>query len=101
MMPFMGFGQYASILSGVYAAYDLCGLGNYEELMAPLRRGYEDSLVLRRSLEQFSNEGLDRIVRSLDGYWGEKLFHTKTINPLKVASFLLRPYLKMKKGATS
>ena len=101
MMPFMGFGQYTSILSGVYAAYDLCGMGNYEELMAPLRQSYEDSLVLRRAMEQISNEGLDRIIRSLHGYWGEKLFQTKTINPLKVASYLMRPFLKMKKGVTS
>ena len=101
MMPFMGFGQYAALLSGVYAAYDLCGLGKYEELMEPLRQSYENSLVLRRAMEQLSNDGLDRIIRSLQGYWGEKLFQTKTINPLKVAGFLLRPYLKMKKGVTS
>ncbi|MBM4761681.1 NAD(P)/FAD-dependent oxidoreductase [Bacillus sp. B15-48] len=96
MMPFMGFGQYASILSGVYAAYDLCGLGKYEELMKPLRQSYENSLVLRRTMEQLSNDGLDRIIRSLQGYWGEKLFHTKTIDPLKVASYFLRPFIKIK-----
>jgi flavin-dependent dehydrogenase len=96
MMPFMGFGQYASIVSGVYAAYDLCGLGNYEELMKPLRQSYDDSIVLRRAMEQLSNEGLDQIIRSLQGYWGEKLFHTKKINPLKAASCLLRPFLRMK-----
>lgn len=101
MMPFMGFGQYASIVSGVYAAYDLCGLGNYEELMKPLRQSYHDALVLRRTMEQISNEGLDRIIHSLNGYWGEKLFLTKRINPIKVASYLLRPYIKMKKGVTS
>ncbi len=101
MMPFMGFEQYESILSGVYAAYDLCGLGKYEDLMKPLRQSYEDSLVLRRSIEQLSNKGLDRIIHSLQGYWGAKLFQTKTINPLKVASYLLRPYIKIKKGVTS
>lgn len=100
-MPFMGFGQYASILSGVYAAYDLCGLGKYEDLMKPLRQSYQDSLVLRRSMEQLSNKGLDLIVHALQGYWGEKLFQTKTINPLKVASYLLRPYIKMKNGKTT
>lgn len=97
MIPFMGFGQYAALLSGVYAAYDLCGLGKYEELMKPLRQSYEISLVLRRSMEQLSNEGVDRLVRALQGYWGEKLFQTKTIDPLKVASYLLRPYMKIKK----
>ncbi len=99
-MPFMGYGQYASILSGIYAAYDLCGLGKYEELMKPLRQSYQDSIVLRRSMEQLSNKGLDLIIHSLQGYWGEKLFHTKRISPLKVASYLLRPYIKMKKEGT-
>lgn len=101
MMPFMGFGQYAALVSGVYAAYDLLGLGKYEELMKPLRKSYEHSLVLRRAVEQLSNDGLDRLVRMMQGYWGEKLFNTKTIDPLKVASFLLRPYVKFKKGVTS
>lgn len=101
MMPFMGFGQYAAILSGVYAAYDLCGFGKYEELMKPLRQSYHDSLLLRRSMEQLSNKGLDRIIHALDGYWGEKLLQTKTINPLKVASYLLRPYIKIKNGGTT
>jgi hypothetical protein len=68
--------------------------------MEPLRQSYEDSLVLRRAMEQLSNEGLDRIIDSLQGYWGEKLFHAKR-NPLKVASFLLRPYIKLKNGVTS
>jgi flavin-dependent dehydrogenase len=101
MMPFMGFGQYAAILSGVYAAYDLCGLGKYEELMQPLRQSYENSLVLRRAMEQLSNENLDLIMKGLQGYWGEKIFQTKTLNPLKLASYLLRPYIKLKKGVTS
>jgi flavin-dependent dehydrogenase len=101
MMPFMGFGQYCALLSGIYAAYDLCGLGKYEELMKPLRQSYENSLVLRRAMEQLSNDGLDIIIRGLQGYWGEKLFQTKSIDPLKVASFLLRPYIKIKKGVSS
>ncbi|GHH99888.1 NAD(P)/FAD-dependent oxidoreductase [Neobacillus kokaensis] len=96
MMPFMGFGQYAAILSGVYAAYDLCGMGNYEELMKPLRQSYENSLVLRKAMEQLSNEGLDRIIHSLQGDWADKLFQSHRINPLKIASYLLRPYIKLK-----
>ncbi|MGM8363933.1 NAD(P)-binding protein [Virgibacillus sp. W0181] len=97
MMPFMGFGQYPSILSGIYAAYDLCGIDNYEELMKPVRQSYENSLVLRRSLEKLSNEGLDRMIRSLQGYLGEKLFQTKSIDPVKLASYVLRPVLNMTK----
>ncbi|WP_147535250.1 NAD(P)/FAD-dependent oxidoreductase [Bacillus marasmi] len=98
MMPFMGFGQYCSLLSGVFAAYDLCGKGKYEELMEPIRESYENSLVLRRGIEQLSNDGIDRIVGGMKGYWGKKLFQTKVYDPLKVASFLLRPYVKVMKG---
>ena len=101
IMPFMGFGQYVALLSGIFAAYDLCGMGKYEDLVTPLRQSYEDSLVLRRVMEHVTDEGLDQIIRGLQGYWGEKLFQTKTINPLKVASYLLRPYVKLTKGVTS
>jgi flavin-dependent dehydrogenase len=101
MMPFLGFGQFVAMVSGVFAAYDICGIGKYEELMKTYRQSYENSLVLRRAMEQVSNEGLDRIVQSFQGYWGEKLFHTKTINPLGIASYLLRPYLKLKRGVIS
>ncbi|NMD71623.1 NAD(P)/FAD-dependent oxidoreductase [Bacillus sp. DNRA2] len=100
MMPFMGFGQYCSLLSGVFAAFDLCGKGNYQELMQPLRSSYENSLILRRGMEQLTNRGIDSIIRGLDGYWGEKLFQTKVFDPLKVASYLLRPYIYLKKGVS-
>lgn len=101
MMPFLGFGQFPSIVSGVFAAYDICGIGKYDELMKTYRQSYENSLVLRRAMEQVSNDGLDRIVQSLQGNWGNRLFHTKRINPLRVASYLLRPYIKLKRGVTS
>ncbi|MEX2415478.1 MAG: NAD(P)/FAD-dependent oxidoreductase [Paenibacillaceae bacterium] len=101
LMPFVGFGQYVALLTGVYAAYDLCGLGNYEELTKPLRQSYENSLVLRRTMEQLNNDDLDRIIHLLSGYWGGKLFQTKVVNPLRIASYLLRPYIKIKQGVTS
>jgi flavin-dependent dehydrogenase len=100
MMPFMGFGQYPSILSGIYAAYDLCGIGKYEELMEPLRKSYDDSLVLRRAMEQLTNDGLDRIIHRLDGFLGEKIMEMKFISPLKLASHLLLPYIKLTNGVS-
>jgi len=101
MMPFMGFGQYIAILTGVFAAYDLCGLGNYEQLTEPLRQSYENSLVLRRTIEQLDNEDIDRVIHLLSGYWGDKLFQIEDVNPLSIASYLLRPYVKIKQGVTS
>ena len=38
MMPFLGYGQFESILTGVYAAYDICGIGNYDELTKPMKK---------------------------------------------------------------
>jgi len=32
-MPFLGFGPYAATLTGVYAARDLLGKGDYEHLV--------------------------------------------------------------------
>jgi flavin-dependent dehydrogenase len=93
MMPFLGFGQFPSILSGIYAAQDLCGLGKYEQLTKHLRVSYRNSLVMRRSFEQLNNRKLDILVKSLNGYWGNLLFNTKLVDPLKIASFLLRPWI--------
>ncbi len=101
MMPFLGFGQYNALLTGVYAAYDLCGLGSYEQLSEPLRKSYEHSLVLRRAMESVSDEGLDRIVHLLSGRLGNKLLLANALNPMKLASYLLRPYIKWKQGATT
>lgn len=52
-------------------------------------------------MEQLDNADLDRIVRVLDGPLANKLCFSKRINPLKVASYLMRPYVKIKQGVTS
>lgn len=64
--PGLGFGQFASILTGIYAANDLCGLGKYEKLVKPLFKNYNNSLVLRRFFENLSNDELDSFVNKLD-----------------------------------
>ncbi|MDD2497854.1 MAG: NAD(P)/FAD-dependent oxidoreductase [Desulfitobacteriaceae bacterium] len=91
IMPFLGFGQFAAILTGIYAAYDLCGLGKYEKLTIPLRKSYENSLALRRSMEKLSNHKMDILVKRLNGTLGNKLFNSKHYNPLKLVSRLLKP----------
>lgn len=90
IMPLFGFGQVSAILTGVYAAMDICGKGNYEELTRNLRSSYENSLVLRRSVEQLDNHKLDIIVKALGSKLGNRIFNTKR-DPLKLASYLLRP----------
>ncbi|MFD2704553.1 NAD(P)/FAD-dependent oxidoreductase [Salibacterium lacus] len=91
IMPFLGFGQFESILTGIYAAFDLCGYGRYEEFTKPLRKSFHDSMVLRQGMETLSNDGLDFIVKQLNSSIGKRLF-TSNLNVIRAASMLLRPF---------
>ncbi|MBB6215490.1 flavin-dependent dehydrogenase [Anaerosolibacter carboniphilus] len=93
IMPFLGFGQWVALLTGIYAAQDLSGMGRYEELTKPLRQGYENSLVLRRGMEKADNTRFDLMIRALGGRLGEKLFNSGHHDPLKLVSYLLRPFV--------
>lgn len=64
--PGLGFGQYASILTGVHSAYDICGFGTYEEFTKPLFENYNHSLIFRRFLESLTDEEIDFGVKNLD-----------------------------------
>lgn len=63
-MPFFGFGQFSSVMTGVYAAQDILGIGNYEKLSQKMRHAYENSLVLSRTMEKLDNAKLDFIVQN-------------------------------------
>ncbi|MCF8564557.1 NAD(P)/FAD-dependent oxidoreductase [Alicyclobacillus tolerans] len=89
IMPLMGFGQFPSILSGIYAALDICGIEKYEDLIASIRSSYYNSLALRRFVESLDNDGIDKVIKLLNGYWGYKLIHSK-INFLKWAGYAVR-----------
>lgn len=91
--PYLGFGQFVSILTGIYAAFDICGKGSYEELTKPLRRNYENSLVLRRAWEQLDNRRFDRMVKFFGSWIGNKLLTSK-MDVVKLASYLARPWLQ-------
>ncbi|MGI6169619.1 MAG: FAD-binding protein [Christensenellales bacterium] len=64
--PGFGFGQFISILTGVYSAYDICGLGDYAKLSKPLRTNYENSLILRRFLENMKDDNFDFIAKNVN-----------------------------------
>lgn len=91
IMPLMGFGQFPSILTGIYAARDICGMGEYENLTAPIRSSYYNSLALRRFVESLDNDGIDKVIALLNGYWGYKLVHSK-MNFLKWAAYAVRTF---------
>ena len=96
IMPFLGFGQVASLLTGIYAALDICGKGNYEELTSQLKKSYNDSLALRKTLEQLNNHKYDLLVKSLSGKTGQKIMQNmvdSNKNYLKIISNLLKPFV--------
>lgn len=94
--PGLGFGQFSSILTGIYSAYDLCGLGKYEELVKPLFENYDHSLSLRRFLEGLDDDKLDFLIKNLDrklvsGLIDKTFSNTNEIQLLK----LLTPFMKI------
>lgn len=64
--PGLGFGQFVSILTGIYSAYDICGIGKYEELTKPLFENYDHSLEFKRYLESLTDDIIDFQVKNLD-----------------------------------
>ena len=93
-MPALGFGQFESVLTGVYAAYDISGIGEYESLTKGLRHSYENSLVIRRALEGMDNHGLDLLVQSIDNWIADRVFDTTThMDFLSFLSRRLKPFL--------
>lgn len=93
--PGLGFGQYASILTGVYSAYDICEIGTYEELTKPLFENYNHSLVLRRFLENLTDEELDFQIKNLDNKITDKLIdkvfsNDSDIQLLKLSTPIMR-----------
>lgn len=87
-MPFLGFGQTATILSGIYAGLDICGKSSYQRKVKELRNSYFYSLALRRELEKFNNDDYDKLVRMLKTRLGKAVFKNKRINFLKYAAIL-------------
>lgn len=94
--PYLAFGQFTSLLTGIYAAWDLCGKGSYENLCRPLRQNYHNSLVLRRAWEQMDNRKFDLMVKFFNSLIGNKFFNTTNFDIVKLASYLARPWIRNK-----
>ncbi|WLR51713.1 NAD(P)/FAD-dependent oxidoreductase [Bacillus tianshenii] len=84
--PFLGFGQFISMLTGVYAALDICGVEQYEKLLKPVKKDYRDSLALRRALEYMQNPQYDLIAEILSKEFVGKTLVSPKYSLLKVIS---------------
>lgn len=94
--PGLGFGQINSVLTGIYSAYDLCNLDKYEKLAKPLFQNYDNSINLRRFLENLSDDNIDLITKNLDSKILDKLINKIISNESKVEVLkILTPAMKM------
>jgi len=91
IMPFLGFGQFTSILTGIEVAQDLLGKISIEDSASHHFKSFEESLVLRRAMEKLDNKGLDTFVKLLENHRGNYLFNSK-INLLSLAGRALTPF---------
>lgn len=104
MSPGLGFGQFTSILTGIYSAYDLCNLGQYEELVKPLFQNYNNSLALRRFLENLNNDNLDFMIKNLDNKLLDKftdkiIDNTSKIDLLEIFTPMMKSWNLFKKNS--
>lgn len=67
IMPFLGFGQFTSMLSGFEAAIAIANknLDYYQSAMRPLLKSYHHSLKMRRILASLNNSKYDLLARLL------------------------------------
>lgn len=99
MSPGLGFGQYISILTGIYCAEDICGISDYNKSTESLMEQYKKSLELRRFLEGLSNEQLDFFIKNIDNVLIDKLIDKScstntSIDYLKILSPLMKLWNK-------
>lgn len=90
--PVFGIGQFESMLTGIYAAQDIAGQGDYANLTKHLSQGYHDSLSLRRGLEKLDNDQLDLITKSISNKFAEKFITSQHINLFKIVGRALHPF---------
>jgi flavin-dependent dehydrogenase len=62
VLPFMGFGQIPSILSGVYAAESIINGRDYNKMTAWFDKHYNDELTLRKYVNGMDNIEFDKLV---------------------------------------
>lgn len=101
MTPGLGFGQFTSILTGIYCAQDICGTADYDDLTKPLMKQYNHSLELRRFLESLSNKQLDFFIKNLDNVLTDKIIDDAcnmdtSIDYLKILTPLMKLWNKAK-----
>ncbi len=92
VMPFLGFGQFTSILTGIEAAHDLLGKLSISDTADHYFKSFDQSLTLRKSMEKMDNGDFDTLVGLLSKHRGDFVFNSR-INFMALAGKVLKPFV--------
>lgn len=99
LLPFLGFGQFSSMVAGLEVAYSIaerCGISvtrKREGVLEQLDTDYKDSLALRKALELLDNDNLDRLVETVSKDWAKKVFDKDSLPLINYLGKALKPFL--------
>ncbi len=86
VLPFMGFGQIPSILSGIHAAESIITGKDYNKLSSWFDKHYENSLILRKYVDNMDNNGFDKLISFLNLPMADKLAANTNLPVLSIAA---------------
>lgn len=88
--PFLGFGQYFAVMSGIEAARSIVTGSDYEQRIKPITRRNLEFFELRKAFNILDNRGLDMIIRLL-GFFPVSFFiyHTR-VDVISLISKLIK-----------
>lgn len=95
IMPFMGFGQFTSMLSGFEAAIAIANrnLEYYEKAMEPIIKSYYQSLNMRKIASEMNNSWFDLLVQFLKYTPSNIVFSKFPLPFLKTVQKVLDPFI--------
>ncbi|MFZ5352243.1 MAG: NAD(P)/FAD-dependent oxidoreductase [Bacillota bacterium] len=92
IMPFLGFGQFGSILSGIYTGKAIALGKDVSKELQPMKKSYKLSLNLRRAMECMENDDFDRLVSLMGSALGSRILTDSRYNILRLGGKLTKPY---------
>jgi flavin-dependent dehydrogenase len=95
IMPFMGFGQFTSMLSGFEAAIAIANhnLDYFSKAMEPIIKSYYQSLNMRKIISEMNNNSFDLLVQSLKFKPSSIVFSKFPLPFLKTVQKVLDPFI--------
>ncbi len=95
VMPFLGFGQFTSMLSGFEAAIAIANgnMQSYIDAMQPLIDSYYPSLKMRRVLAGMNNNKYNLLIKILQNKYANTTFSKFPIPILKLVANVIDPFI--------